>query len=214
MLMTQNEIAEYNRILNAGGTYLEYGSGGSTFAALRNSNITKLFSVESDLSFLSRLSEDAEILRNIDNGRATLRWADVGETGEWGGPKTSCKRYLWPSYSLFPHLVGYKPDIVLVDGRFRVACVLACVANAPNSTILVHDYAERYNYRVIEQFVNCITIVDTLLVCTPKKTYSSSVYSSVMNRYAFEPNDRPTLGRRILARVLPWQKPKSTVIGL
>ena len=34
-----------------------------------------------------------------------------------------------------------KPDVVLIDGRYRVACVAATAMNAPpEAVILVHDF--------------------------------------------------------------------------
>ncbi|MAO75600.1 MAG: hypothetical protein CL699_04770, partial [Chloroflexi bacterium] len=47
-----------------------------------------------------------------------------------------------------------KPDVVLIDGRFRVACFLKSLLHAPpNTVILFDDYINRPHYHVVEEFL-------------------------------------------------------------
>jgi protein O-GlcNAc transferase len=40
--------------------------------------------------------------------------------------------------------LGVSPDVVLIDGCFRVACFLACWANIQRpTTVIFDDYTER-----------------------------------------------------------------------
>jgi hypothetical protein len=73
---------------------------------------------------------------------------DLGATGAWGFPTdpTTCQR--WPLYATRPwdRLARrqWVPDLILVDGRFRVACFLASLLQArPGAVILFDDYAGR-----------------------------------------------------------------------
>ena len=70
-------------------------------------------------------------------------------------------------------------DVYLVDGRYRVAC--ACSAflhaakyGAANAIILMHDYAEREHYHVVEQFADIIESSPSgKLVALKRKAMSS-----------------------------------------
>ena len=62
------------------------------------------------------------------------------------------------TYPLMPWVLirsrGLVPDLVLVDGRFRVACFLASILYArPGCRILFDDYAERSYYHTVTRFV-------------------------------------------------------------
>ena len=46
------------------------------------------------------------------------------------------------------------PDLVLIDGRFRVCCFLTSLARAEAGTILLFDdYRDRPLYHLVEEFV-------------------------------------------------------------
>jgi len=45
-----------------------------------------------------------------------------------------------------------KPDLVLIDGRFRVACFLhSLLAAEPGTPILFDDYSNRPHYHLVEE---------------------------------------------------------------
>ena len=49
------------------------------------------------------------------------------------------------------------PDLIMVDGRFRVACALTCLKymmESPDTVLLVDDYRNRPNFQVIEEFAS------------------------------------------------------------
>lgn len=49
---------------------------------------------------------------------------------------------------------GLRPDLVLIDGRFRVACFMATLLFAqPGCRILFDDYGDRPDCIVVERFV-------------------------------------------------------------
>ena len=60
-------------------------------------------------------------------GQFSIHGVDIGEVGDWGVPKNLTNSSTWPSYSDAILKYGYEADLVLVDGRFRVACALHAV---------------------------------------------------------------------------------------
>jgi hypothetical protein len=62
-----------------------------------------------------------------------------------------------------------KFDIVLVDGRFRVACTLKLYNYIDSKArVLVHDYMNRPEYKCIEEFFDIIDYSDTMAVFVKK----------------------------------------------
>ena len=55
-------------------------------------------------------------------------------------------------------------DVVLIDGRFRIECALKLLSaghiNA-ESVVMIHDYRERAQYHVVEEFFDRIREDDT-----------------------------------------------------
>lgn len=134
---------------------LEYGSGGSTLIAAEMQGKT-IFSVESDRNWAQMMRD--WFARNPPAGDSTVDviWSDVGETREWGYPKTD--RH-WQRYADYPlgvwQLPGFRqPDVVLVDGRFRAGCAMATAFLTTRPVmLLVDDYKRRKGYHAIEEFL-------------------------------------------------------------
>jgi hypothetical protein len=149
---------EFERLLRAASSYLEFGSGGSTVLASRLG--VKTLSVESDRYFARQVRAKAA------PGPVTVLAPDIGVTKEWGQPvfkrPTAARLRRWRGYVFSPFealdRAGERfPDLVLIDGRFRVACALESARRAQELalplTIFFDDYAERPHYQVIERFL-------------------------------------------------------------
>lgn len=134
---------------------VEYGTGGSTLFASAESQAT-LLGIESDAGWLEKL----EGWLGEAGGRRegiNLRHIDVGPVGAWGVPK-DCSGYRnYPAYALSPWVDPVPgmgaPDLVFIDGRFRLACFAATLVNitAP-VTVLWDDYQGRPGYHAAEAF--------------------------------------------------------------
>ena len=115
--------------------------------------VETIVSVESSLEW-TRVVEAAV----AKNGRGTelhLLHADIGRTGEWGRPVDTAARDRWHLYPMLGwrrlRELGLTPELVLVDGRFRVACFCASLIQArPGTVILFDDYTNRRAYHVVE----------------------------------------------------------------
>lgn len=159
----ENAFKTHNQIVGGGGgEYLEFGSGGSTFLALLHSNM-RITSVESDKKWLAHLSEWDMIKQNLSTQRLSFFHVDIGKTGAWGVPLELNKRESFPNYSkqIFTHRNDF--SMVFVDGRFRVACILASIIYCKaNTRILVHDFNNRPHYHKVVEFLDFVDTCDTL----------------------------------------------------
>ncbi len=131
---------------------LEYGSGGSTVMAAELGKT--VFSVESDQDWAQMMRQ--WFAENPSDGTVDIIWSDIGETKEWGHPKTEKE---WRRFARYPlevwNLTEFQhPDVVLVDGRFRQGCALACSFMASKPVDLYFDdYSRRKHYHVVEEYL-------------------------------------------------------------
>ncbi len=128
---------------------LEYGSGGST--ALAYDMGKTVFSVESDAEWCAKMQ--AWFDERPQKGRVVLHHADIGPTKKWGMPTNNAEFRRFPDYALSVwDLPGFEhPDVVLIDGRFRPACLLATAFRITRPvTVLLDDYAGRSAYHEVE----------------------------------------------------------------
>lgn len=139
--LVRNAYAEASMIL-------EYGSGGSTMLA---ANLGKpVISVESDRAWSQRLGTALAAI----SPTALVHHVDIGATGAWGKPRSSAGYAGYPAYALSvwdrPDLA--EPDLVLIDGRFRAACLVAVMLRARRPTlVLFDDYVGRPYYHDVEK---------------------------------------------------------------
>lgn len=208
MRMTDREIAFFTDALNVSTNYLEYGAGGSTKLAARIKSVQSIVSVESDQTFLDvEVLADSEIQQAILDSRLNALPIDIGPTGEWGRPIDSSKSHLWPNYALSPYQQGRPlPDLILVDGIFRVACCLTAALEAPDATLLVHDYTLRPDYKILEEFFTIEEVVDTLAKLKPADHFDAKYAESLLRKYLYQPRDKPQTIRLKIRRFLSIQK--------
>ena len=130
-------------------TYFEYGCGKSTEYLYRYSNCD-IYSVDTDQEWITRIQK---LTNGKKDKRLNLDWVDVGNVGQWGYPVSYSKRNFFFNYANNFYKLDKKPDLVLIDGRFRVFCFLTTIKNAPIGTkIVFDDYTNRPLYHVVEEF--------------------------------------------------------------
>lgn len=195
MRMSATEKELFESAIKRSKEYLEYGSGGSTTEALRISQSLKVTSVESDPDFFeNQIFHDETIRHAIETRRLRFLNVDIGDTIDWGYPKDSEKSYLWPNYALCPYMQrDYQPDLILIDGRFRVACALAGALHAPESCILIHDYTKRPHYHILENFLDMEASVETLALFMRKPDFDARLARGLLREYLHLPGDRDPL---------------------
>ena len=129
--------------------YFEYGSGSSTLIADQFKK--KFLSIELDKLYYDLLK------KKIDKKRG-IKFINIGPVGEFSYPlfkfKERIKRYVECIDEEFEKKIY--PDLILVDGRFRVACCLNLLKfekiNKGLCTIIIYDYTKRKEYHILNRF--------------------------------------------------------------
>ena len=124
----------FMRLARGVAHYGEYGSGASTRWVAQHTD-AQIVSVESDPAWAASVQEAI-------GSRGTVSHVQLGPVGKWGRPKTYQRRGQFATYQEWPWLGQDKPELVLIDGRFRVACFLVSLLEAaPGTPIVFDDYA-------------------------------------------------------------------------
>lgn len=183
------EIALLTSLLRRTGRMVEFGAGGSTTLSLKL-GVSHLVSVESDAAWIERLQADDAASRAQEQGRLTLLRADIGPIGFMGGPGKGSNRDRWPDYSRMPwgHADASQLDLVLVDGRFRVACILETVLRVERHTIIaVHDFWNRPAYHAVLPFLDVIDRCESLGVFRVKPDLDRPAAAALLEQAAYWP---------------------------
>ena len=95
-----------------------------------------------------------KVIADKTGPRIDAQWVDLGALGDWGRPLTYEHRDNFVHYVRSPWVRSATPDVVLIDGRFRVCCFLTCLLQAKQDTILVFDdYIDRPHYHIVEELL-------------------------------------------------------------
>lgn len=162
--------------------FLEYGSGGSTIYA--SNYCKKIISVETDYNFFKKMKK-----LNLTN--TNLIYINLGKTLNYGVPKKG-ETLLFinnfnNSYCKKPwHQMDIKnPDLVLIDGRYRVASALYSIFKNENNdcNYIFDDYLNRPFYHIIEKYIDITEVCDNTIIF--KKSHKSNLneISELINIY-------------------------------
>jgi hypothetical protein len=187
--MRPAETALLGSLLKRAHHSLEFGAGGSTTLALKL-GVGRIVSVESDASWIARIHGDWAASRAIEDGRLTLLHADIGPIGRMGGPGKDAPRQKWPSYARtpWPHIDAAKLDLVLIDGRFRVACALeAALRCADHTAIVIHDFWNRPAYHGLLPFFDALERCQTMGVFRIRRNFDRNAAAALLEEAAYRP---------------------------
>jgi len=174
-VMTEKELIAFSYFMNPENIYFEFGSGGSTNIA--SFYKVKTYSVESDKKYTEKLKKKGIV--------ANFILIDL-KVNHWGYPGNRTNNKEWKKY-IQAYKKEYNADIILIDGRFRVACALDIFTKIRNDTIiLIHDYENRKEYHILEQFFIKIKKWDSLALFF-KKPNIEKVPENIYNFYLLEP---------------------------
>lgn len=161
-LMPQPVAERLMELMRQAKCYLEYGTGGTTVQAMEL-GIPAIFAVESDPLWLEAVRYRTSQIASASE--CEFIGVDIGPTSEWGYPTSETH---WRSYTKYALDVwaacrakNVSPDLILIDGRFRLACLLASILyGKPGCRILVDDYFARPYYAEVEQVILPARIID------------------------------------------------------
>lgn len=146
-------LKAFENRLSTAKNYLEYGCGGSTFMA-SSYPLQSIISIDSDKDWVDRIDS----MISPGDKQITINYCDIGEVKDWGIPinDTGFKNYWQYISSPWIHAKNknINPDLILIDGRFRVACFLYSLTMASYDTvILFDDYTNRPAYSVVDKYL-------------------------------------------------------------
>ena len=118
--------------------------------------VPDLITVESDRLWLDAVR--ARVADRLVAGRHHLVHIDIGPTMLHGYPASESPWRRFGHYPIEPWKLarerGLSPDFVLIDGRFRVACLLATLIHAaPGTRVFFDDYTQRPSYHRVAAFL-------------------------------------------------------------
>lgn len=190
-VMYEEEKLLLKKYLLLSKKYLEFGLGGSTIFALIETNV-EIVSVDTNVGWINFIKK-YRIIKNNLHKRLQIFYVDIGPTRSWGYPQGEASRDKFPDFStkIFESVDCNEIDLVLVDARFRVACVLQTILHGhtnPELKILVHDYSIREDYKIVEKFLDIVETSRTLFVFSIKKDVDLEAVKSVYENYKYIPD--------------------------
>jgi len=186
--MTEAEMTLLAEIFPQKAAILEFGCGGSTQFFYEH-GAEKIISIDSDKAWLEKLLTNPVISIHHRHGMWQPLHANIGQVGEWGAPHTTTPRTRWLSYH--QHCWGLFSkrdfDLVLIDGRFRVACVCQTLlrCNGQDMILAVHDFWHRPGYHVVLDFIDAIHQVDSLGIFKAKASIDWRKLAVILQEYQF-----------------------------
>ncbi len=161
--------------------YLEYGSGGSTVLASKLG--VDYITIETDLLFLNAVKNKVNQLGNKNLSKQKYLFRNIGLTSRWGHPLfpdtrrqsllTKFKNYSDPKF-----VMRDKPDLIMIDGRFRVVTLLRMydyLKTYSGWKVLFDDYFSREEYQIVSQFFKVderlgrLAVIKDIIKCNPNE---------------------------------------------
>ena len=151
--MTPAETAMFARYRDKSLSYFEFGCGGSTVFC--DSPTRKIKSVDNNKEWLDKV-------RPLVSSNIEMIYVNTGPVLEYGNPADPTNTAGFADYSLAFSQKDPDTDLVLIDGRFRVACALQVVLSGFNGPVLLHD-AQRAEYQPLFPFFTITERVENLI---------------------------------------------------
>ena len=133
---------------------LEFGTGGSTLLLAKVANY--VISIDSDKKFLNYIKGSHAQL----NGNTLLLYANIGLVKTFGQPISFFKILYKKKYRLYTDIffknqkIGFIPDVIFIDGRFRVWCAVQSTLHISKDFVIIFDdYFSRPEYWIVENFL-------------------------------------------------------------
>jgi hypothetical protein len=180
--MSAEEIALWSRYVAEGAHYWEFGAGGSTvLAATRAPNLRSIHAVENDRAWVKEL----RALPGLSG--VVFHTLYQGPTGACGYPRDGSRAEGFPLYAQAIRRADPPPDVVLVAGRFRVACCAEALLHAPGAAILFHDFRDRPRYHGVLPFVDVVERAGTTAVLRRRAGAGEEALRALAAAHAADP---------------------------
>jgi hypothetical protein len=161
---TENELGAFLSFLTKDTIYFETGSGCSSVIAKYYAK--KSYAVEGCKEYYDK---------GIANGlKDNLIFKDLKpNNNQWSYPGRRSTLDDWKNY-FQAYDRSYNADVILIDGRFKVATAMDMFDKINDDTIvLVHEYSDRPSYFVIEKYYQLVYHWDRIAAFIKKKDVKS-----------------------------------------
>ena len=159
--------------------YFEYGVGDSTTWVLDNTS-SRIISVDTDKNWINKI----DISKN--KNRIKINWINLGEIENWGRPKGYKYRKHFINYINNVWTFNLKPDVILIDGRFRVACFLFSLLNAKEGSIIIFDdYTNRAHYHVVEEILEISENCGRQVVFKVPRVFKKQLAEELLQKFIY-----------------------------
>ena len=190
--MPEKEKKLFYKYLDKSIYYFEFGSGGSTYQALIRDNIKSIYSIENHEPYYKNLLDQLkkENKLNLKKINYILVKMDT-KPNTTGHPSKKSKFKDWVKYSRYlkelDSSITNKIDLILIDGRFRAACLLNSFSSINMNTIIIFDdfYGtspprEKY-YGIVLNYFDIIEKKGRMVVLKKKEVIPPS--KEIINEY-------------------------------
>ncbi|MFY9295015.1 MAG: hypothetical protein WAP03_30680 [Methylorubrum rhodinum] len=182
--MSVAEEAAFRSFASRAGSYFEFGIGGSTHAAAELVK-GRVVAIDSDQEWVDKARK---AIGPSEYERTLLR-VDIGPTGQWGYPIDGLGSEQHRRY--YNAIAEHQPqdfDLCLVDGRFRIACLIASLRSTrPDTVVAFHDYRIRDHYHPAEQFGRVIYEAEDISFFVRRPGVSNAELDRAMTQYGKDP---------------------------
>ena len=184
--MLASEIALFTSVMRCANRYVEFGSGGSTVLA-HSMGCASIVTVDSSLAWLEKVKKACAL-----DGKTQIKMihVDIGAVKDLGYPKDDSNKEHWDIYHSEPWTDGDVAfaDTYLIDGRFRVACVIQTALRCPrHAIVMVHDFANRPYYHCILEVMREIARTDNLSVFQVRSDFERATAEALLTQHARDP---------------------------
>ena len=162
--LTEYELGAFLSFLTKDTVYFETGSGCSSIIAKKYSK--KSYAVEGCKTWYDK---------GVENGlKDNLIFKDLKpDDPNWSYPGRSSTLDDWKNY-FQAYDKSYNADIILIDGRFKIATAMDIFDKIREDTIVfIHEYPHRPSYFILENYYQFIYIWDRLAAFVKKKDVQS-----------------------------------------
>lgn len=174
--------------------YLEYGSGGSTVLASKLG--INYITIDTDLLFLNAVKQKVNQIGYKKLSKQTYLHRNIGPTSRWGHPlfpETRKQSLLskFKNYSDPKFFMRDKPDLIMIDGRFRVATLLRMydfLKSYSGWQVLFDDFFSRDDYKIVSKFfliderIGRLAVIKNVVSCNPDEL-NDAIKKYILNPY-------------------------------
>ena len=173
----------FYKYLDNTNVYFEYGSGGSTYQASIRKNIKTIYSVESDITWQNKLKQ------TITHPNIVYIFNEMNTIpNTWGNPGINATNIQKINYSNHISKISKEEqdsiDLVVIDGRFSVACCLKCYDSINDDCFIAFDdFLNRPLYHIVLKYFDIIEKTQDNRMVILKKKKNVNIPKELIEKY-------------------------------